>query len=234
MFKKLKIIVSVILLVIALSGFSQITKEFPQENFNTLQTEGVSSFLLIQSDENKVEVIVENKEIIDYIDIKVTDGILAINTTSKNKNISKMFSKLTFKVYFRNLEYIVFSGAGSIKSENPIKSKKLEAELEGTGNIDLIANTQKFTGKMKGTGSFSIEGNSQSTELFVAGVGSLNATNLISKNTSIVLNGVGHAQVYASENLEATLNGLGSIKYTGNPQNKDFEVNGLGSIKELE
>jgi hypothetical protein len=45
MFKKLKIIVSVILLVIALSGFSQITKEFPQENFNTLQTEGVSSFL---------------------------------------------------------------------------------------------------------------------------------------------------------------------------------------------
>ncbi len=63
------------------------------------------------------------------------------------------------------------------------------------------------------------------------GVGSYEGYELLSTDMNVTVSGVGGAKVRASGTLTATLNGVGSIRYKGDPENKNFNTNGIGSIK---
>ena len=221
-------------LLLVSSSFSQITKKIQLVDFKTLSLEGASNFTLFQSDKNMLEVIIDDEEVMDYIEITNSNQWLVINTTSKNKNISKICSKLNFKIYFKNIEDISFDGVGRLTCWNQLNTKSLKVVLKGTGNVDLDVYCVDFEGSMKGTGLLTVKGETTNAELFVAGVGGLESAHLKAQNTNITLNGVGYAEVYASKSLKAKLNGLGNIKYAGDPIDKNFTKNGLGSIKKLE
>ena len=220
-------------LLCSILSFSQITKTFKVDNFDQIVLEGASHFTLIQSDFNKVEVVVEDEETMDFIKITDDYNILTINTVSKNKNVSKTCSTLNFKIFFKNIEFIDFSGAGSVNSQGIIHSDKLKVILGGVGNVKVEVNCKSFIGQMNGAGSLEVIGLCKQTKLSVKGVGSAQASNLVSEDTFVTLSGVGYAEVFANNKLEAKLNGIGSIKYAGNPTHKNFELNGIGSIKAL-
>ena len=46
-------------------------------------------------------------------------------------------------------------------------------------------------------------------------------------------NGVGGVYVRASGTLSASVNGVGEIRYTGNPTHVDSQVNGVGRISKI-
>ena len=220
-------------LSLSLNLFSQITKEIALKDFVTINLVGASSYILIPSDENKIEVEVKDEDVMNYIKIVNEQNRLLINTTSKNKNVSKLCSELTFKVYFKEINEILFGGAGYLKNEGTIKTDKFKVNLKGAGDISLNINCSDFKGSVKGTGTLNAKGQCKNSYLSLSGVGNIKATKLISENTNIEVSGVGSAKVYASEKLVANLNGVGSIKYLGEPKKKIFDKNGLGSIKEL-
>ena len=220
-------------LLFSILSFSQITKEFNVDNFDKIVLEGASYFTLIQSDLNKVEVVIEDEEILDFIKTTVENKVLTINTVSKNKNVNKTCSSLNFKIYFKDIEKVDFAGAGSVTGKGIIESDKLEVILGGAGNVKVEVNCQLFTGKMNGAGSLEVIGLSKKTELFVRGIGNVKASTLVSEDTFVTLSGVGYAEVFANKKLEAKLNGIGTIKYAGDPSSKNFEINGIGSVKAL-
>jgi hypothetical protein len=65
------------------------------------------------------------------------------------------------------------------------------------------------------------------------GVGKIDASALDAHDVTAENNGVGVVRVRASGLLTMTVNGVGSIRYTGNPTHIDPHINGLGSIGRL-
>lgn len=231
---KLKASILTIALLFSFSLFSQITKQIPLDSFNAITLEGASSFVLIPSTQNKVELIIETEDIMDYIKINVENKQLFINTTGKNKNISKISSKLIFKIYFKSIQRVEFEGAGKLTTEGTIKAQKLVAKLKGAGSMNLKINSYNFTGRMNGAGSLTVKGKCENSNLKLSGVGSIKASQLNSKKTVAMVNGIGQIKVFASKLLEAEVNGIGSIYYAGKPVTRNFSTNGLGSIKPFE
>ena len=220
-------------LLLVVSGFSQVTKTIKVNSFNKLVLEGAAYFTLIPSDVNKIVVVAEDDEIMDFVKIDDKNNALTINTVSKNKNVGITCSSLKFKIYFRKINKLDFSGAGSVNSKGIIKTDELLVLLGGAGNIKIEVNCKSFTGKMNGAGSLEVIGITQKSKLLMKGVGSMKASTLVSEDTFITLNGVGYADVFANKKLTATLNGIGTINYAGDPSYKDFNINGIGSVKKL-
>ena len=70
-------------------------------------------------------------------------------------------------------------------------------------------------------------------ELRNSGAASISMDKLDTDRLDIVNSGVGSITCYASERIEGRVSGVGSLKYAGNPKNKDNKRSGVGSISEI-
>lgn len=84
--------------------------------------------------------------------------------------------------------------------------------LNGVGNIELAGRTEKII-------------------ITSDGVGSVEAYDMVSKVTNVQMDGVGSIHCYASERIDCTNDGVGSIFYKGNPTIEHVRKTGVGSIK---
>ena len=66
-----------------------------------------------------------------------------------------------------------------------------------------------------------------------SGVGSIEAKDLKALNVKASVSGVGSISCYASNKLEGSVSGVGSLKYAGHPKQVDKHRSGVGSISEM-
>jgi len=213
---------------------AQEQKEIKLDPFSKIEFKGSAQWVLIPSDEEKVVIESTAEDVFNYINIDQSGSLLTINTTDKNKNISKLFKSVTINVYFISIESVSLSGVGSINTKDCIQASSLRATLRGTGNMHINVKCTEFIGNMYGTAALYVKGTADKATVKVEGVGSFNAYELIATDMNITVSGVGGATIFATNKLTATLNGVGSIKYKGNPETKEFNTNGLGRIKKYE
>ncbi len=217
--------------LISATIFAQETKEIKTDNFSKIKLEGSAHWELIPSDEHQVIIESKSTDVFDYIDVENKGGVLVVSTTEKSKNITKLFKSVVIKIYFESIEDISLKGVGSVKMSDNFSATNVVASLRGTGSMDLNINCSDFTGNIYGTGSLTTKGNATSSTIRVEGVGHYNGYNFTTASTKVTVSGVGGAKVSASKSLTATINGVGSIRYKGDPKTKNFNSNGLGSIK---
>ena len=77
---------------------------------------------------------------------------------------------------------------------------------------------------------FRSTGKVQTFVLKAEGVGAVNARELDAQHVDVSLQGVGSAQVRATESLRAKLEGIGSLTYYGNPKRVSKQVEGIGRV----
>jgi|FLOH01.1.fsa_nt_gi hypothetical protein len=228
---RIVILVATILLF-AYTAEAQEQKEINVGSFSKVKFEGSAQWILIPSDEEKVIIESESEDVFDKIFVDLSGDKLTISTVEKNKNISKLFKSVTIKVYLKSIESVALSGVGSVSAESSMSSEEFEATLRGTGNMNLDIQCSEFTGNMFGTGTLTVAGSATTGIVKVEGVGSFEGFGLVTTDMNITVSGVGGAKVYATGDLTATLNGVGSIRYKGEPNTKSINSNGLGSIKQ--
>jgi len=229
--KIFKVLIIPALVFIVLNLVAQEKKEISVSSFNSVKFEGSAKFVLVPSGSPKVVIESKKPDVFDYIDIHNEGSTLVVSATGKNKNVTKLFKSVTVYVYFASLQDIAMSGAGSVKCQKPFSAGNLTATLRGTGNMDLDVKCSVFTGNMYGTGSRNVQGTAGKAVIDVDGVGGFSGYGLVAKDVDVVVSGVGGAKVHATHKLKAKLNGVGSIRYKGDPEIKDFDTNGLGNIK---
>lgn len=228
-----KFALAALALLFVYQSHAQEQKEIRVESFNQVKFEGSAQWVLIPSTEEKVIILSKTEDVFDYIKINQHGNELVVSTTDKNKNITKLFKSVTIRVYFTSLSSVYLSGVGSVNSEGKIDTPKLTATLKGTGDMNLDAHCTEFFGNMQGTGALYVKGTADKGLVRVEGVGGFEGFDLVCSSMDVTVSGVGGAKVHATKSLTATLNGVGSIKYKGNPENKDFDTNGIGSIKKV-
>ena len=85
-----------------------------------------------------------------------------------------------------------------------------DAEVDG---VDADA----FSVSLAGVGEIDVSGVCRDLTARVSGVGELDASDLKCDRVDVAVSGVGEAKVYASESVEASVGGIGSITVDGSP-----------------
>ena len=81
-----------------------------------------------------------------------------------------------------------------------------------------------------GAGHITLAGTVDSQVVTISGTGNYDGENLQSATADVTVDGAAKAVVRVSTRLNATVDGVGSIQYIGNPQ-VARKINGVGSVK---
>ena len=88
----------------------------------------------------------------------------------------------------------------------------------------------KLDVRFGGAGSFKADGSVRNLTLNVGGVGSIDTRELHADTATVNVGGVGHVKVWAGTRLDASVGGVGSLTYYGEPKTVNTSGGGLGSI----
>jgi hypothetical protein len=104
-------------------------------------------------------------------------------------------------------------------------------EISGTGAMKVtgIAN-EGLAISLSGTGALTAAGSTGALRVRVDGTGQVAAKDLAARTATVEVGGTGQATLRASESLDATITGTGSIDVLGHPARVRKSVSGLGSI----
>lgn len=184
---------------------------------------------VIDADSLRVEAKI-NEELLDHgFKIALTRGELTIKTDSKQS-----YSNLDLDItVYAPVDRLTIEGAFKIVYDRP-SVDSLTAVLDGAGELDLTRVTTDYLSvTMVGAGDFYLSGETKVLSAKVVGAGAINALDLQAKDADIEIDGAGSIDVNASDKLHASLNGMGDIRYAGQPFLTRV-VNGLGSIKPID
>jgi len=105
-------------------------------------------------------------------------------------------------------------------------------EVNGVGKVSLEGLRDPVAIKANGAIKLSASGTVDSAQLVLNGPSKFDVARLQAKNVTVEVNGVGDADVYATENLVADVKGVGHIRYRGDPH-LVTKINGPGTVQRL-
>lgn len=205
-----------------------VTERRMVEDFGQVKIGGGFEVLLINGEVPFVEINTD-ENLLDFIDTEVRQGNLIV--TQQKKLLSK--KKIKLIVHYVHLNKIRVMGAAYLSNEEYLEEDDLEIRMDGAGIIDLKLRGDRLKVVLSGAGMVKLAGEVLEQDLSLTGAGKLEALDLESRSCKILVGGLGGAEVFVTEKLEAKIEGVGGIEYAGKPEELITEINGLGKIKEL-
>lgn len=148
--------------------------------------------------------------LLPIIKTDVSDGALRIHSDTQY-NASR---PITIRISIPDLEKYSSAGAGDIHISG-IKNEQLVLSNTGAANIEASGQT-KFV------------------DLSSSGAGNIEAAKLTAERAKVSVSGAASVDVYASQQLDVSLSGIGSVTYSGNPPVVNKSVSGIGSVSKKE
>jgi hypothetical protein len=174
-------------------------------SFSSISTDGAFQIEVVAQKPMALEVEGDDN-ILPLIDTEVTNSVLHIKPR-QNYSVSE---PIILRIAVPNLEGIAANGAGKIDISG-LNNEKFEIDLNGAPSIKLAGETKLL-------------------DIDTNGAAKIDANKLHATRAVVESKGVSKVEVYASEQLDATVSGPSSVIYTGNPVvNKT--VNGPGRVE---
>lgn len=177
-------------------------------SFDSVSLEGAAR-LEIKIGEPASVLVSGNQAAVSRVDTSVSGGTLRIKNKPRDWMIRNT-PRLTVQITMPTLESL---------------------ELEGGNDVSLTGLHGGDT-TIKAAGAANIEAHGELDELTVrlAGAGHADLSKLAVTDAKVTVDGVGSVVVNPRESLDATMNGVGAIFYTGSPRKVNTRMNGLGTI----
>ena len=204
------------------------TKTHTTSDYHKVAVVGSMDVILEKGTEGSIRVTTD-ENIHEYVTIESNKGVLKI----KIKNYVNIKSKksIHITVPFTSLDNVSLDGSGSVLTNDQIKSDQFEAEISGSGEMNLDIDVNRVNAKVNGSASLKIIGTATDLEIKVIGSGDFDGGSLIAQNVEANVIGSGNALVVAKSSIKARVYGSGDIKYLGNPSTIDNKVLGSGDIE---
>jgi hypothetical protein len=129
-----------------------------------------------------------------------------------------------------DLKVLEFDGVGNFKSQDTFKVDEIRMEGNGVGDILLRFEAKKIDAEFNLLGNLNLEGSADEIHLSNEGIGNIEASKLQAKSMTLVSSGIGKVSVHCTGELSITINGIGTVSYTGNPTVIKEEINGIGKV----
>jgi hypothetical protein len=147
-------------------------------------------------------------ELVADLQTEVVDNELKLHL--KHDHMGGYHSNLRVTITVPTLTAFTMAGAGNTTIEH-LSGDRLDVHFAGAGNLKA-------------------EGSVKTLALNVGGVGSIDTRELHAESANVNVGGVGSVKVWASARLDASVGGIGSLTYYGDPKIVNTSGGGLGSI----
>lgn len=209
---------------VSLDSADNDTRTYKVQPFTKIYLEGGYKVILEQGPEQELKIKTDPDNF-QYINVQSEASSLSLKITKKHFN----FDELVLYITFKDLEQLVIEGGISLETKGYVDLKDFYLHVEGGANIEMNLKAQKIKVIGQGGVKFEFDGIADELDATISGAGHLDAIDLKTKRTYCKLEGVVAASVYATETLNATINGVGKIRYRGDPEVYK-KVEGIGSV----
>lgn len=191
------------------------TKIYLEGTFKVILEQGSQSGLRIKTDEDNFK----------YIDVQTDAESLSLKILKKHFD----FDKLVLYITFKDLEKLEIQGGISLETKGYVDLKDFYLRVEGGANIEMKMKANKIDVIGEGGVKFEFDGVANELNASMSGAGYLDAIDLKTKRCDFKIEGVGAGTVNVSEMLNATISGVGKIRYKGDPQ-VFKKIEGIGLV----
>ena len=177
--------------------------------FDSIRVEGATKLEITIGE--PVSVLVKGHEsAVQRVETNVHRGTLNIKGKARDWIVRNNNSRLTVQITLPKLESLQVEGGNDV-SVVGFKGGDTRIKAAGAANLKADGQLDQLTVRMSGAG------NADLSKLLVA-------------DATVTVDGVGNVVVNPIESLDATMNGVGAIFYTGTPRRVNTRMNGLGTI----
>jgi len=181
--------------------------------------------------ENPKMVITGNENIVDKVAWKMKDRKLKLYV--KDDYTFRSRKSLTIFITTPEIRGVVLNSFGKVVTENKIESSGFDIKIDGAGSFYADSLYCSFVScKLDGAGKITVAGEAANVQLFVSGVGKIDAKNLEAHSVLANLEGVGSIKCNPVESLDASVDGVGKITYKNEPKNIKTLFSGVGKIEQ--
>lgn len=175
--------------------------------FKSLSSNGPIDIEFISSESESIEICAD-ENLIDLIEVCYFGNTLEVGI--KDQVNFRTTSPFKVKISYPSLKSVELSGSGNISVSN-LEEHEFEAQLRGSGDINLIGKIENISLMLSGSGKINSRG--------------LSASNVVAK-----LQGSGDIDAVATVSAISRLAGSGNINIYGNPPTKQTKCTGSGRI----
>jgi len=205
---------------VVLAGFGQLV--ITQGNQASLTIEAPQDML------GRIETTVEDGKLtigfkrswMDWI-----DDVLAVGLSGK---------PVRYNLTVKRLSNLLIMGAARVQITG-LKTEELTVDLRGTGEIRIASlDAGRLDIRLPGAGAVRAAGRATEQAITIHGAASYEAGELKSQRVKATLHGLSSATVWAVEELDATIRGVGEVSYYGSPTVRQLvDVPSVGGVKSL-
>ncbi|HKP37270.1 MAG TPA: head GIN domain-containing protein [Pyrinomonadaceae bacterium] len=177
--------------------------------FKSIQTTGAYDIQVTCQQAASFEIEADDN-ILPLIRTSVRDGMLNISSDTGYSSSKAVIVRISVP----DLEAVATHGAGDIRITD-VKNDQLTVNSTGAARIEAVGQTNTV--------------NIQTT-----GAGKIDTSRLRAERAKVTVTGAGSVDVYASQQLDATVSGIGKVVYDGNPGVVNKSVSGIGTISKKE
>ena len=174
-------------------------------SFKSVEASGAFEVSIVCQQSQSFEIEGDDN-LLPIIKTDVNDGNLRIHSDTQY-NASK---PIVIRINVPDLKKYSSAGAGDVHVSG-IKNDQLVLSNTGAANIEASGET-KFI------------------EISTSGAGNIETEALHAERAKVTVSGAANVDVYASQQLDVSVSGIGSVSYSGNPPVVNKSVSGIGSV----
>lgn len=138
----------------------------------------------------------------------------------------------TLYISSKRKDWMFFGGAQRLTLRITVP-RLASLTLDGGNDVRLTGfNGGESKIKVQGAAHVEADGTLKELTIYMAGAGHADFSKLVANDAKVTVDGVGSVFVNSRNSLNATMNGVGAILYTGNPHVVNTSMNGLGRISQ--
>lgn len=126
---------------------------------------------------------------------------------------------------------IYVSGASVLRTENALKTSRLDIESSGASELFLEVECSEVALDISGASEIYLEGSTNELGIDASGATKIYAASCPAESVRIDVSGACFAEVHANSNLTAEASGASKIVYSGNPDEVRESSSGASSVR---
>lgn len=215
---------SLIILFQIIFGYSQVVKQMT--DFSAINVIGNIRTELIKSNDQKIEItFLKGNEKDLYTEVFAGELKLKLKATGMSgKSIA------TVKIFYKNLSEITASNGASVTSHETLTSGKFFINASSGAKINLSTEGQYIEASASSGSSMVLQGKIMEEGKFIANSGAtIDAVELSTVKVDASASSGSRLTVWTVEEISASSNSGGHIKYKGEPKTKNIKNGAFGN-----
>jgi hypothetical protein len=209
-------------------------------DFDRVVLAGFGQLVIAQGDQESL-AIEAPEEMLGRIETKVEDGQLTIgfkrtwmDWIDDVLTVGLSGKPVRYDLTVKRLSSLLIMGAARVQVTG-LKTEQLAVDLRGTGEIRIASlDAQRLDVRLPGAGAVRATGCATEQTITINGASTYEAGDLKSQRVKVTLHGLGSATVWAVEELDATIRGVGEVAYYGSATVRELvDVPSVGGVKSL-